>query len=275
MKILCEVMQVSRSGYYRYLRQQTKVICLEQFRLEADFKALFSASKESYGTRRMAKGMRNKGYAMGRYQARALMEKLGLQVKVKLRYCCTTDSKHNLPVAENILDRQFDVKEPNKVWATDITYLWTQAGWVYLAVVIDLFSRQVVGWALQPYMTTDLVLQALQEAFWRRKPNKGVLHHSDRGSQYASHAYQAQLVEFSMRCSMSRKGNCWDNSVAERFFRSLKSESTDHVVLENPQHAQQIVREYIMMFYNSQRLHSYLGYMSPTQFEQQYFQASV
>ena len=131
MKVLCEVMQVSRRGYYRYLAQETTVICLEQFRLQADFKALFLASKESYGTHRMAKGMRNKGYKMGRYQARTLMKKLGLQVKIKRRYRCTTDSQHNLPVAENILDRQFDVKAPNRVWATDITYRWTQTGWVY------------------------------------------------------------------------------------------------------------------------------------------------
>ena len=199
---------MSRSGYYRYLAQETTVINLEQFRLEADFKALFPASKESDGTRRMAKGMRNKGDKMGRYQARTLMKKLGLQVKTKTHYRCTTDSKHNLPVAENILNRQFDVKEPNCVWATDIAYLWTQAGGVYLAVVIDLFSRQGVGWSLQSYMTTDLVLQALRQAFCRRRPDKGLLHHSDRGSQYASDAYQAQLAEFGMRCSMSRKGNC-------------------------------------------------------------------
>ena len=195
------------------------------------------------------------------------MKKLGLQVKIKQRFQLTTDSKHEYPVADNILNRAFDVSAPNRVWGSDITYLWTQAGWVYLAVVIDLFSRQVVGWALQPYMTTDLVLEALRNAFCTHKPDKGLIHHSDRGSQFASHDYQDELKKLGMICSMSHKGNCWDNAVVERFFRSLKSECTHHYRLEEPQHARQVVMDYIMMFYNSKRLHSYLGYQSPMQFE--------
>ena len=216
MKILCEVMRVSRSGYYKFLKAKAKVICLEQVRMEAEFKALFDASKQSYGSRRMAKGMSNQGYPMGRYQARSLMEKLSLVVKTKQRFCLTTDSRHPYPAADNILDRQFDVSAPNQVWGSDISYVWTQAGWLYLAVVVDLFSRQVVGWALQPHMRTELVLEALRKAFWTRKPEKGLIHHSDRGSQYASDDYQHALKQFGMTCSMSRKGNCWDNGVPRR-----------------------------------------------------------
>jgi len=275
VKILCEVMQVSRSGYYQFLKAKPKVICLKQVRLEADFKVLFDASNQSYGSRRMAKGMSNQGYPMGRYQARSLMKKLGLVVKMKPRFCRTTDSRHHYPVADNILNRQFDVSAPNQVWGSDITYLWTQAGWLYLAVVVDLFSRQVVGWALQPHMKTDLVLEALGKAFWTRKPDKGLIHHSDRGSQYASNDYQRELKQFGMTCSMSRKANCWDNAVVERFFRSLKSECTHHHLFENRKQAQQTVIDYITMFYNSNRLHSYLGYQSPMQFEKQYFDKVV
>ncbi|MEE8056933.1 MAG: IS3 family transposase [Pseudomonadales bacterium] len=269
--LLCEVMEVSRSGYYKFINTAATGVSLETVRLKADCNTLFAASRQSYGSRRMAKGMRVQGYSLGRYQARTLMKKLGLQVKIKKRFCVTTDSKHAYPVANNILARQFDVNAPNQVWGTDLTYLWTQAGWVYLAVVIDLFSRQVAGWALKPHMTTNLVLEALRKAFWARKPEKGLLHHSDRGSQYASDAYQAELKQFGMTCSMSRKANCLDNSVVERFFRSLKSECTHHYQFANAQQAEQVVRDYILMFYNSHRLHSYLGYQSPMQYEKQYF----
>ncbi len=177
----------------------------------------------------MAKGMRNQGYCRGRYQARSLMRKLDLVVKTKRRFCRTTDSRHHYPVADNSLNRKFDVRAPNQVWGSDITYLWTQSGGLYLAVVIDLFSRQVMGWALKPHRRTDLVLEALRMAYRARNPDKGLIHHSDRGSQYASDAYQQALNQFEMTCSMSRKGNCWDNAVVERFFRSLKSECSGRV----------------------------------------------
>lgn len=203
------------------------------------------------------------------------MRKLGLAVKTKRRFRLTTDSKHHYKIAGNILNRQFDVSAPNQVWGADISYLWTQQGWLYLAIVIDLFSRHVVGWALEPDLSTDLALQALTKAFWARKPDKGLIHHSDRGSQYASDAYQQTLEQFGMACSMSRKANCWDNAVVERFFCSLKSESTDHYLFETHRQTRQIVSEYIIMFYNSHRLHSYLGYQSPMQYERQYFDKTV
>ncbi len=271
MTLLCKVMQVSRRGYYKFLKAGAKVICLKQARLEADFKALFAASMPSDGTRRMAKGRCHPGYVMGRYQARSLMRKLGVVVKTKQRFCLTTDSRHPYPVADNILDRKFDVSAPHQVWGSDITSLWTPSGGLYLAVVIDLFSRQVMGWALKPHLRTDLVLEALRMAYRARNPDKGLIHHSDRGSQYASDAYQQALNQLGMICSMSRKGNCWDNAVVERFFRSLKSECSDHYWFENHKQAQQTVMDYITLFYNSNRLHSYLGYQSPMQFEKQYF----
>lgn len=195
------------------------------------------------------------------------MRQLGLRVVPSKRFKVTTNSKHHYPVAPNLLDRQFEVAAPDRVWGTDITYLWTQEGWLYLAVVIDLFSRRVVGWSLDKRMTTTLVIDALTMAVWRRRPSKGLLHHSDRGSQYASYAYQAVLEKCGMVCSMSGKGDCWDNAVVERFFRSLKTERTNHCIYATRQAAKQDVIDYIEMFYNSQRLHSYLGYQNPNDYE--------
>ena len=180
----------------------------------------------------------------------------------------TTNSRHKLPVAPNLLNREFAVTRADEVYVADISYLWTREGWVYLAAVIDLFSRKVVGWSMSNRMTTELPLEALRMAYWGRKPGTGVMHHSDRGSQYASHEYQAQLREYGMTCSMSRKGNCWDNSVMERFFGSLKRERTDHHIYDSRKEVEQHVIDYIL-FYNNDRLHSYLDYMSPVDFELQ------
>lgn len=235
--------------------------------LLADMEEIFESSKKSYGSRRMARALKALGYPIGRYRTRSLMRQLGLRVVPSKRFKVTTDSKHDYPVAPNLLDRQFEVAVPDQVWCTDITYLWTRQGWLYLAVVIDLFSRKVVGWSLDKHMTTALVTGALTMAVWRRRPSEGLLHHSDRGSQYASHAYQAELKKHGMVCSMSGKGDCWDNAVVERFFRSLKTERTNHCIYTTSEAAKQDVIDYIEMFYNSQRLHSYLGYQSPNDYE--------
>jgi len=216
----------------------------------------------------MSSALRVLGFKVGRYQARSLMRQLGLRVAPTKRFKITTNSKHNYPIAPNLLDRQFDVKSPDQVWGTDITYLWTQEGWLYLAVVIDLYSRKVVGWAINKCMTAEFAISALTMAFWRRKPPPGLLHHSDRGSQYASHDYQNKLKEYGMVCSMSGKGDCWDNAVVERFFRSLKSERTNHCLYQTREAAKRDVIDYIEMFYNSHRLHSYLDYRSPNEYEQ-------
>jgi putative transposase len=182
----------------------------------------------------------------------------------------TTDSKHSFPVAPNILDRKFDVKVPNKVWTADISYVWTFEGWLYLAVVMDLYSRQIVGWAMNKRMKKQLVLDALAMAYWQRKPPKGLLHHSDRGSQYASYDYRDRLESYGMQASMSRKGNCWDNAPTERFFRSLKSERINHYRFFTRKEAKREILDYIT-FYNSIRLHSTLGYLSPMEYEKEQY----
>lgn len=206
------MLKVSRSRFYEWEKSQAKgqPIDPEAFRLEADAREIFAQSDDSYGSRRMAKALRSKGYSIGRYQARTLMQRFGLKVRVAKKFKVTTNSKHKLPVAPNLLNREFSVSGPDKIYVTDISYLWTREGWVYLAAVVDLFSRKVVGWSMSSRMTTELPLEALRMAYWSRKPGQGVMHHSDRGSQYASLDYQAQLKEYGMVCSMSRKGNCWD-----------------------------------------------------------------
>lgn len=267
MRLLCKVMGVERSGYYRYLKGLEPLKAKNELKLLVEVKALDKLSRSSYGSRQMAKNLQAKGYAVGRYQARTLMRKAGVECKQRRRYKVTTDSSHKLPVAENILNRKFTVAAPNRVWVADITYLWTQEGWLYLAAVLDLFSRRVVGWELANHMREELVEDALQMAVGRRQPVPGLLHHSDRGSQYADGDYQKALKNAGIKVSMSRKGNCWDNSVMERFFGSLKSERTDHVNYLTREEAKADVIDYIEMFYNSQRLHSTLGYVTPLQFE--------
>ncbi len=196
--------------------------------LIARIKTIHAETGQSYGSRRMAKQLQDNGYQVGRYRARSLMSKADVAVKRKNRFKVTTESRHNYPVAPNLLARQFDVEAPNRVWGADITYLWTMQGWLYLAVVIDLYSRKVVGWSMSRWLQAELVHDALVMALWRRRPNSGLMHHSDRGSQYACEEYRKLLQRYGVVCSMSRKGDCWDNAVVERFFRSLKSERTDH-----------------------------------------------
>ena len=267
MRLLCEVMEVERSGYYRYLKGLVPLKTKTELKLLVEVKALAKLSRSSYGSRQMAKNLQAKGYAVGRYQARTLMRKAGVECKQRRRYKVTTDSRHKMPVADNVLNREFSVTAPNRVWVADITYLWTQEGWLYLAAVLDLFSRRVVGWKLANHMREELVEDALKMATGRRNPAPGLLHHSDRGSQYADGNYQKALKNAGIKVSMSRRGNCWDNSVMERFFGSLKAERTDHMNYLTREEAKADVIDYIEMFYNSQRLHSTLGYVTPLQFE--------
>lgn len=267
--LLCRVMQASRSGFYDYLkRQQRTEICYDQVNLEVRLKEIFAASKQSYGSRRLTKKLQKEGFVVGRFRVRRLMLKFGLRCKQRRRFKVTTDSQHSNPVAPNVLARQFDVTAPNKAWCTDITYVWTLEGWLYLAAVIDLYSRQVIGWSIGQHMTTELVENALLMAIWRRRPASGLLHHSDRGSQYTSRAYQELLEQHQMVVSMSRKGNCWDNSPMERFFGSLKSERLDHCRFMTRDQAHIEILDYIT-YYNTDRLHSALDYMSPVEFENQ------
>jgi len=220
-----------------------------------------------YGGRRIARELRAQGHDVGRCQARSLMREAGIEVCRKRRFRATTDSRYRLPVAENRLDRRFDASAPNRVWAADVTDLWTNEGWLYLAAVIDLYARRVVGWALSDRIQAGLVCDALRMALGRRRPPPGLIHHSDRGSQYAGQAYQDLLREHGRTPSMSRKGNCWDNAPMERFFGSLKRERTDLRLFATRDEARSCVIDYIEMFYNSQRRHSYLDYVSPMEYE--------
>jgi transposase InsO family protein len=264
---MCRLLDVRRSSYYDWRKRSAKVIPADELALRRRMKALFKASRESLGSRRMAKQLRAEGFEIGRERTRKLMKALGLQVKQKRKYKITTDSKHHLPVADNVLDRQFRPTGPNQAWGTDISYLWTQEGWLYLAVVIDLYSRRVVGWAMDRRMKKALVIRALMMAVNLRRPPAGLIHHSDRGSQYASRDYQKLLKQHGLVTSMSRKGNCWDNAPVERFFSSLKREWTGDRLYRTRHEAIADVREYVAVYYNSRRLHSTLGYKTPLDYE--------
>jgi transposase InsO family protein len=245
------------------------------FELIARVRQIHSDTRGNYGSRRMSSQLKDEGGNVGRYRARTLMNKAGVFVKHRKKFKRTTDSNHKLPVAPNLLNRQFEAKRPDTVWCADITYLWTLQGWLYLAVVIDLYSRKIVGWAMSNRLTSPLVNEALSMAYWRRKPEKGLIHHSDRGSQYAGNDYQKLLEEYGMVCSMSRKSDCWDNAVAESFFHSLKTEWTTDIIYQTRDEARNDVIKYIEMFYNSNRLHSFLGYKNPNDFESNFTLAKV
>lgn len=241
----------------------------KDFKLISKVREIHKQTRGAYGSRRMSKKLRAEGYDVGRHQARTLMKKAKVEYKLRKKFKRTTDSTHNLPVAGNLLNRDFNTKHPNTVWCTDISYLWTIEGWLYLAVVMDLYSRKIVGWTLSNTLKTSLAKEALEMAYWRRKPKEGLLHHSDRGSQYASETYQKLLSTYKMTCSMSRKGNCWDNAVVESFFSSLKTERANDTVYRTRNEARQDVFDYIEMFYNSNRLHSHLEYKSPNEYEKE------
>lgn len=264
-------MGVSCSGYYKYLQIKPSQKYTLEHQLLIEVKMLAKESRNSYGSRMMAKHLQAIGYRVGRYAARTLMRKAGIECKQRRCYRITpTQSKPDFIVAKNVLNREFTANAPNRVWLADITHLWTLEGWLYIAAILDLFSRRVIGWATANHMRETLVNEALHMALGRRQPEQGLLHHSDRGVQYASHHYQAALRAAGMMVSMSRKGNCWDNAVMERFWGSLKSERTDGKIYYTRESAKADVIHYFEMFYNSRRLHSTLGYVSPMQFENQF-----
>jgi putative transposase len=267
--VLCEVFEVSRSGFYAYLqRQAASPVDREEVELIARVKAIAAQTGQSDGSRRMAKQLQAEGFAVGRCKARRLMQEAAVVVRRPThRRPLTTNSRHGYGIAPNLLARQFDVEQPDQAWVGDITYVWTAEGWLYVSVLLDLYSRKVVGWAMSAHIDADLVRAALQMAVGRRQPAPGLLHHTDRGSQYAGQVYQGLLAAHGIRCSMSRKGECLDNAVAERFFGSLKGEWTAHRAYATRQDARADIIEYIEMFYNSTRLHSYLGYRSPNDYE--------
>jgi len=260
-------MEVSRSGYYRFLKNRHTKEVEKDFTLLAQARHIHQKSRRTYGSRRMAISLQAAGYAVGRYKARSLMKKAGLSVNPPKRFKRTTDSRHSLPVALHLLNQRFQVDGPNHIWCGDITYLWTLEGWLYLAVIIDLYSRKVIRWAIDAQLRTSLVLEALRMAYWRRKPAQGLIHHSDQGSQYASHEYPQALKTFGMIPGMSRKGDGYDNAVFGSFFHTLKDAQFGDQIYSTRLKARQALIDYIERFYNSHRLHSSLGYVAPNDFE--------
>lgn len=259
----CRVLQVSRSGYYA-----AKASSQKDGSLQANIQEAFIHSGKTYGSRRIVKVLNTKGIKIGRCKVSRLMRQMNLSPVWKRTFKPTTDSTHTLPVAANILNRQFTPAEQNQAWVADITYIWTQSGWLYLAVILDLFSRKVVGWAMSVTMTADLVCRALVMAIGARPTLIGLIVHTDRGSQYASHDYQRLLKRYGLIGSMSRKGNCWDNAVAERFFLNLKMERVWQRSYANQLEAEKDIAQYIAGYYNCIRLHSACGYLSPIAYEQ-------
>lgn len=261
---LCEALAVSPSGYRAWKRGGTperKRLAVAQ--MLTLIRAIHAEFKGAYGSPRITKELRERGFAASKERVERLMRENGIRARHKRRYKATTDSRHSLPVAPNLLERNFAPAAPNQAWSADLTYIWTDEGWLYLAVVLDLFNREVIGWSIKPHMTADIVIDALTMAWFRRKPGVGLIHHSDRGSQYASHAFQSRLKEYGMTCSMSRKGNCWDNAPTESFFNSLKNERVHGTRYSTRAEAAADLFDYIEPFYNRKRIHSTLAYASP------------
>jgi putative transposase len=269
---MCEVLEVSRSGYYAWLRRPPATRTQENQQLKEQIKQIHQKSRNSYGAPRIHAALQHKGFEVGRHRVARLMQQQGICVRPRRRFKSTTDSNHSFPIAENVLNRNFITQQPDSAWVADITYVPTTQGWLYLAVVIDLFSRRVVGWSMAEHMRVELVLNALEAALGHRVPaDSGLLFHSDRGSQYASGDYRAALQAAGIGCSMSRKGNCWDNAVAESFFGTLKTELISSREFVTREEAKTTIVEWIEVFYNRERLHSTLNYLSPVQFEEQYW----
>ena len=260
-------MGVSRSQYYTWLTQSKTARETENDRLTENIKTLFTEGRQTYGTRRLKKKLADQGLTVSRRRIGRLLKKAGLSCKNKRKFKVTTDSKHDKPIAPNWLNRQFDVEKPDQYYVGDITYIWTQEGWLYLAIVLDLFSRKIVGWSMARHMRASLVNDALLMAIWSRKPAKGLIWHSDRGSQYASDSHRKLLKDHGIIQSMSGKGDCWDNAVSESFFHSLKTELVYHCQFKTREEARQAIFDYIEVFYNRQRIHSSNGYLSPVEYE--------
>lgn len=267
MRTMCQVLEISASAYYEWQAKQESAHAQRDGELRELVRGIFTDSKGRYGAPRIQRALAKKGTRISRKRVARLMRELGIRAKSARKYKATTDSNHRLPVAPNLLERRFETEGPNRVWVSDITYLWTRQGWMYLAVIIDLFSRRIVGWGLQERMSASLVCEALDAAARLRRPPPGLIFHSDRGSQYASKAFRRRLWRYRMQQSMSRKGNCWDNAVAESFFATLKKELVRNLAFETRTSARSQIFEYIEVFYNRQRAHSLLGYETPTSFE--------
>lgn len=269
---LCTLVGISVSGYYAYLKRPPSKRAQENQKIMREIRLLFDESRKSYGCRRISRALQKKNVLLSKSKANRLMQKMGLKSTHTKKYRVqTTDSSHTMPVASNLLNREFEARFPNEKWVGDITYIPTHEGFVYLAVVIDLFSRKVLSFAIERHMRASLCVRALQKAFLLRPNRKRLLWHTDQGSQYASEALQRLVQENRGVSSMSRKGNCWDNAVAESFFKTIKTECVDQNTYATITQAKEDISDYIYNFYNNQRIHSALDYKSPVQYEIEYY----
>jgi transposase InsO family protein len=267
VEALCDALGVSRSGYYAWKARPVSEREKADARLAVDIAATHQASRGTYGSPRVHSDLRARGVRVGKKRVERIMKEKGIAAKRKRRFRRTTDSNHADPIAPNIVERCFEVELPNKVWVTDVTYVWTLEGWLYLAAILDLYSRRVVGWAASDANDRELALEALRRALKNRPAGPGLVHHSDRGSPYASGDYRAALAEHGLIPSMSRRGDCWDNAVAESFFATIKGELIDHERYTTRALAIASIGDYIDCFYNTRRRHSSIGYLSPIEYE--------
>jgi transposase InsO family protein len=268
IRVMCETLEVSPAGYYAWLQRPPSFQEERRAALLVLIREVHGEAKRRYGSPRIHAALKGRGEGCSVNTVARIMRDNGIQAKTARKFRCTTDSNHALPVADNVLDRQFDPEGPNEAWVADITYIPTREGWLYLAVVEDLFSRKVVGWSMSGSMESRLVVDALEMAVQRRLPREGLLAHSDRGSQYASEHYQRVLDRHGIGCSMSGVGQCWDNAPAESFFATLKKELVHDEDYPTRREAKASIFEFIEVFYNNQRLHSSLGYVTPAAYEQ-------
>ncbi len=264
---MCKVLAVSRSGYWDWRKRDNSKREAKKNELIQKISKVHQGSRETYGSPRVYNVLKGMGEKCSKSTIERLMKDNGIRAKMKKKFKVTTDSKHNLPVAKNVIKRDFTAKGPNRLWCTDITYLWTVEGWLYLAVVLDVFSRKIVGWSMDKTMTQQLVTNALEMAVTGKNLKAGLIHHSDRGSQYAAENYRELLKNHKMTASMSRKGQCWDNAMVESFFHTLKTEHVYFEQFRTRAEAKSSVFEWIEVFYNKQRIHSALGFKTPEWYE--------
>jgi len=264
---MCKLFELNRSDYYKYLQKPVPERKTEDEILKTKIWSVFEKAKQCYGSPRVHAELQAKGEAVSRKRVARIMKENKIISISKKRFKATTNSRHSLPICPNLLNQNFQAEAPNQKWVGDITYISTSEGWVYLASVIDLYSRQIVGWQVGERITAELVTKAFQQAYWKRKPEAGLIFHSDRGSQYASSGFQKLLKTLSVKQSMSAKGNCYDNALAESFFGKLKTEFANHQKFNSREEAKSGIFHYIEIFYNRERRHSSLNYLSPLQFE--------
>jgi putative transposase len=266
--LMCKVLNISRSGYYAWLKRPESHRSKENRKLADHIRIIHAKSRKIYGAPRIYRELKENGVSCSQNRVARIMKQEGIRGIAPRKFKATTDSKHNFPVAPNLLNRDFDVKEPHRVWLADITYIHTAEGWLYLSAIMDLGSRRIMGWAMSDTMKRKLTLDALTMAICNYSQTNGIIHHSDRGSQYASEDYQNKLQTHDFVCSMSRKGNCWDNAPMESFFHTLKTEWVYGFKYRTRREARANIFDYIEIFYNRQRRHSTLGYITPCQYEQ-------